>query len=262
MNTSDHSRYGGHRQSADPWWDYAAGAAAALRAGQEPPAVAVHGPFLEPHETARLSSPATYSRLLSGDGDYDRASAPFMVNPLLMGAAMAGQGMVNSRRRRAADREAQPHWTNHRHAAVLTTTQRLMCSRPQGGWVSFWYTEIAEFHPDPHNRTVTLAFAEDHTPPLQLSGPAAPAISLWIGHSVYGDRWHEDPRLAALIPTRHRIDAEQAHTTEHPDADQTSTHSGPIPPGMTAEQYAWWQHHIEQRRHRSADRSTDAGMEL
>ena len=58
-----------------------------------------------------------------------------MDEAILMAAAMAGQGVVNNRRRREADRSSQPQWTNYREAAVLTTNQRLMCSRPDGGYV-------------------------------------------------------------------------------------------------------------------------------
>ena len=238
---------------ADPWWSYAVGAAAALRSGKEPPTVAVHGPFLNSNEVARLSSPATYSRLAAGDGHFERAQAPFMVNPVLMAAAMAGQGVINSRRQREADRSTQPQWTYYREAAVLTTNQRLMCSRPQGGWVSFWYSEMSEFYPDPQRRAVTMSFADDHTPPLQLAGPAAPAIALWIGHSVYGDRWHEDPRLAALLPTeasQHATRPEQA-TDEHTAAEKD---------GLTAEQHAWWDRH--RPRHSRSRSASQGGLEL
>lgn len=85
--------------SIDPWWSYAVGTATALRSGKEPPTVAVHGPFLNTNEVARLSSPATYSRLAAGNGHYERAQAPFIVNPVLMAAAMAGQGVVLPRQR-------------------------------------------------------------------------------------------------------------------------------------------------------------------
>ena len=127
-----------------------------------------------------------------------------------------------------------------------------MCSRPQGGWTSFWYSEMAEFYPDPHQRAVTMSFADDHTPPLQLAGPAAPAIALWIGHSVYGDRWHEDPRLAALLPSQASQDAtrtEQA-TAEHP---------GTGTDGLTAEQHAWWERHRPRLSHHH---TSQGGLEL
>ena len=137
----------------DPWWSYAQGCAAALCRGVEPPVVATHGPLLQPNEVTRLSAPAHYSRLAGGDGHFDRAGGTFFVNPVLMAGAMVTQGAVNRGRRRRAEMDAQPSWRNHRAAAVLTTNLRLMCSRPEGGYTSFWYQDLAEFYPQPHART-------------------------------------------------------------------------------------------------------------
>ncbi len=233
----------------DPWWSYAQSCAAALSSGAEPPVVATHGPLLQPNEVTRLSAPAHYSRLLGGDGHFDRAGGTFFVNPLLMAGAMATQGAVNRGRRRRADRDAQPSWRNHRAAAVLTTNLRLMCSRPDGGYTSFWYQDLAEFYPQPHTRTLVMSFEEDHTPPLQLTGPAAPAISLWAGHAIYGDAWREHPHLAALIPTKQQ-------QRDHPSHSHQDTHHEHGNGGLTAEQEQWWTEQ-QQRRRPHSDRSTD-----
>ncbi|MCH9737047.1 MAG: hypothetical protein K0U78_21260 [Actinomycetia bacterium] len=232
--------------SNDPWWGYARGCARALTADREPPKLPVHGPLLEPNETVRLNSPATYSRLYAGDGSYERAQAPFLMNPLLMGAAMAGQSAVNRSRRREADRDTQPNWRNHREASVLTTNQRLMCSRPQGGWLSFWYQDLAEYHPDLAARTLTMSFHDDHTPPLQLSGPATPGIALWTAYALYGDKWRNDPRLAALTqPDRSR---ETASST--PDLAAGTDRRSAIPPGLTQAHYDAWCAQEEKRQAR------------
>ncbi len=232
----------------DPWWDYARGCAKALTDGRTPPTLPIHGPLLEPNESVRLSSPAAYSRLLGGDGSYDRAHAPFFVNPALMAAAMATQSAINRGRRREADRDAQPSWRNHRETSVLTTNMRLMCSRPQGGWLSFWYQDLAEYHPDLTTRTLTMSFHDDHTPPLQLAGPAAPAISLWTGYALHADNWASDPRLAALIPTTRSASTEQTTTLATPD-------------GLTPQQGAAW--YAEQQRPSRATRpTTDYGLSL
>jgi hypothetical protein len=185
--------------ATDPWWNYTRQCATALRAGHEPPALAAHGPLLHPNEALRLSAPAHYSRLAAGDGSYHHASAPFLVNPILMAGAMAAQGAINRNRRHRAEHDTHPTWRNQRPAAVLATNLRLMCSRPEGGWVSFWYQDLAEFYPEPERRTLTMAFTEEHTTPLQLSGPATPAISLWAAHAIYGPAWEQHPSLAALI---------------------------------------------------------------
>jgi len=231
------------RRSPDPWWRYAQDCATALNQGIEPPVIPTHGPLLKANEVTRLSAPAYYSRLASGDGNYDRANAPFFVNPILMGGAMATQGAINRRRRRHADRDAHPTWRNHREVAVLTTNLRLMCSRPDGGYVSFWYQDLTEFYPDPDTRTLTMAFDEDHTAPLRLNGPAVPGISLWAAHALYGPAWREHPKLAALIPT------DQTHSQSHPDRTQ-----GPADTDLTDEQRRWWAQH----QHRAHNvRSTD-----
>ena len=78
----------GQERTDDPWWSYTQGCAVALSRGVEPPVVATHGPLLQPNEVTRLSAPAHYSRLVGGDGGFDRAGAPFFVNPLLMAGAM------------------------------------------------------------------------------------------------------------------------------------------------------------------------------
>lgn len=189
------------------------------------------------------TQPTFFSRhaLVGGDGHFDRAGGTFFVNPLLMAGAMATQGAVNRGRRRRAEQDAQPSWRNHRPAAVLTTNLRLMCSRPDGGYTSFWYQDLAEFYPQPHARTLVMSFDEDHTSPLQLTGPAAPAISLWAGHAIYGDAWREHPHLAALIPS------EQDH---HRDQEQ------PLTDGLTDQQRQWWTDQQQRRPHhrtRSAD---------
>ncbi|OKH68300.1 hypothetical protein EB74_33545 [Mycobacterium sp. SWH-M5] len=233
------------RGDEDRWWTYAQGCAAALSRGAEPPVVATHGPLLQPNEVTRLSAPAHYSRLLRGDGHYDRANAPFFVNPLLMAGAMATQGAINRSRRTRADHDAQASWRNHRPVAVLTTNLRLMCSRPDGGYVSFWYQDLAEFYPQPHTRTLVMSFEEDHTPPLQLTGPAVPAISLWAGHALYGDAWRDHPHLAALIPTPHH--------QRHGSLEQGNQHANS---DLTAEQQQWWtqqQHRFDRHRTRSTD---------
>ena len=236
----------------DPWWSYTQGCAAALSRGVEPPVVATHGPLLQPNEVTRLSAPAHYSRLVGGDGHFDRAGAPFFVNPLLMAGAMATQGAVNRGRRRRAEQDAQPSWRNHRPAAVLTTNLRLMCSRPDGGYVSFWYQDLAEFYPQPHARTLVMSFDEDHTPPLQLTGPAVPAISLWAGHAIYGDAWREHPHLAALIPP-----TQQDRQRDNPDHTQDPDHQ--LIDGLTEQQRQWWTDQQQRRPHRST-RSADEGL--
>jgi hypothetical protein len=72
----------------------------------------------------------------------------------------------------------------------------LLCNTDRG-WQNYWYGDVTEFHPDLDRWTMTLAF--DGYAPLRLSGPAAPALSLWTASAVLGQRWVSDPRLARLL---------------------------------------------------------------
>ena len=85
-----------------------------------------------------------------------------------------------------------------------------------------------------------------------MAGPAAPAIALWIGHSVYGDRWHEDPRLTALLPSQASQDTT---TAEH----ATAEHTAAVKDGLTPEQQAWWERN---RPRHSRHHGSENGMEL
>ena len=81
---------------------------------------------------------------------------------------------------------------------MIVTTLRLICTLSYGQ-VSIWHDTVAAIYPDLQQSELTLGF-EDGFPPIRLSGPAAPALSLWGARFVLGpDRWHKDPRLAALF---------------------------------------------------------------
>lgn len=114
-----------------------------------------------------------------------------------MFGALAVQGIVNHRRKVAAERKAMEQWRFHQISTVIVTTERLMCSTAPHGMVSFWFGACTEFYPDLQQWTLTLGF--DSTYPVRLSGPAAPALSLWSAYGVLGDSWVDDPRLAALL---------------------------------------------------------------
>lgn len=90
-----------------------------------------------------------------------------------------------------------------------------------------------------------MSFDEDHTSPLQLTGPATPAISLWAGHAIYGDAWREHPHLAALIPS------EQDH---HRDQEQ------PLTDGLTDQQRQWWTDQQQRRPHHRTRSANEQGL--
>lgn len=183
---------------SDPWWEYARGCAAALNAGSPAPSIAVYGPILNPDEHAQLCTTAISSRLVSGDGYYERSSAFVLGSPWLMAGMLATQGVTNRRRRKQAQRDEMPQWREQHQCTVIVTDERLMCSRSDGTFIDFWFGYVTEFYPDLHSRTVTFAYGE-RCVPLQLAGPATVAIALWSARALYGPAWINDIRLHPLL---------------------------------------------------------------
>jgi hypothetical protein len=190
----------------DPWWEYARGCAAALSAGTPAPSIAVYGPILNPDEQARLCTTAISSRLVAGDGSYQRSSTFVMGTPLLMAGMLAAQGVTNSRRRKQAQRDEVPQWREQHQCTVIVTDDRLMCSRFDGTFNDFWFGYVTEFYPDLLSRTVTFAYGE-RCVPLQLTGPATVAIALWSARALYGPAWINDIRLHPLLSAEPRMPA-------------------------------------------------------
>ena len=185
------------RTAAEQWWHYSRGCAAALRAGRPPTPVNVYGPVLEPGEQALLSTEISYSRYCGTNASYSPLPLIVAGRPAVMFGALAVQGVVNHRRKVAAERKAAEQWRFHQTCTVIATTDRLICSTAPHGQVSFWFGACTEFYPDLQQWTLTLGF--DSTYPVRLVGPAAPALSLWSAYGVLGDAWVADPRLAALL---------------------------------------------------------------
>ena len=185
------------RSAEQQWWDYSRGCAAALRAGRPATPVNVYGPVLEPGEHALLSTEIGYSRYCGSNARYSPLPLIVAGRPAVMFGALAVQGVVNHRRKVTAERNAAEQWRFHQTCAVIVTTDRLICSTAPHGQVSFWFGACNQFYPDLQQWTLTLGF--DSTHPVRLTGPAAPALSLWSAHGVLGDAWLEDPRLAVLL---------------------------------------------------------------
>jgi hypothetical protein len=186
------------RSAADEWWHYSRGCAAALRAGLPPARVDVYGPVLEAGEHALLSTEIGYSRYCDSNARYSPLPLVVAGRPAVMFGALAVQGIVNHRRKVAAERKAMEQWRFHQTCSVIATTDRLICGTSPHGLVSFWFGACTEFYPDLQQWTLTLGF--DSTYPVRLSGPAAPSLSLWSAYGVLGDAWVDDRRLAPLLP--------------------------------------------------------------
>lgn len=183
----------------DPWWEYAAGAAAALLAGYEPPALPTFGPVLQSDESVYIQTEAHYSRLRGGgDGHYGRSRTMILGGVGLTLGMLAAQGIMDRRQRRRIERDQVPAWRDQCYVPVTVTTHRLLCPAFDGQLESFWFVHATEFYPDLAQRSVTLAFGDEYEP-LRLTGPAAPAIALWSAVEILGPRWHEDVRLHPLL---------------------------------------------------------------
>lgn len=183
---------------AEQWWQYARRCAAALRAGQPPTPVSMYGPVLTPGEQAWLNVDVDYSRYCGTAASY--SSLPLIVagRPAVMFGALAVQGVVNHRRKAAAERQAAPQWRWNQSTTAIVTTDRLLCATRPHGLVSLWFADCTEFHPDLQQWTLTLGF--DSIAPVRLSGVTTPALSLLSAYGIFGDAWADDPRLAALLP--------------------------------------------------------------
>ena len=211
----------------------------------------MHGLILEPGERVRAHAPAVYSRLQRGPAADRGARAPIMAyNPTLMLGTMAVQALAERRRNRHDAQQAQPEWRMTRPASVITTTERIMCNRPDGGWLSFWYQDLTEHHIDLPRRTLVLAFHHQQCAPVRLEGPATPAIALWSAVQVYGDAWKTDPRLTALLTPR----ANQQQRQQEP-AGRAS---------LSPEAYQWAQRNAAAHRARTEQQRTQttSGREL
>lgn len=159
--------------------------------------VDVYGPVLDVGESALLSTNISYSRYRGSNARY--SPLPLIVGgrPAVMFGALAVQGVINHRRKTAAQRQAADQWRDHEDCSIIVTTDRLICSTITHGQLSFWFGDCNEFHPDLQQWTLTMGF--DSTYPMRLTGPAAPALSLLSACRVLGDKWQHDPRLAALL---------------------------------------------------------------
>lgn len=179
------------------WWNHARESAKALLVGHNPPEIAIFGPVLGDREQGLLEADVTLSFLYGGDGRYARSDYFVVGRPAVMVGALAVNAAINHRRKVAARRDAQPSWRDHQCVHLWSTTDRLIWDS-ESGLASLWYGDITGFYPEPETWTLTLA-TSDGQAPIRMQGPAVPLVSLWTATAVLGQRWWQDPRLAALL---------------------------------------------------------------
>jgi hypothetical protein len=191
------------RAAANPWqewWTYARVAAQSAYYNHSfaPSRIEIYGPVLDPDEAALLNTHATYSRFHGEDGSYQHFDLFAVGRPSVMIGVMAGNAILNARRKAKARDAATPRWRSQQPCQIIVTNHRLLCHIAARGWLSFYYDAVTEFHPDLNAWTLTLGF-DDQCAPLRISGPPVPALSLWAAIGIEGPRWHNDPRLSPLL---------------------------------------------------------------
>jgi len=183
--------------AAEQWWRYARTCAGALRAGRSPTPVEVYGPVLTAGEQGWLNIEVGYSRYCGASADYSSTTLMVAGRPAVMFGALAVQGVINHRRKIAAERRAAARWRWHQNSSTVVTTDRLICSTQPHGLVSLWFGDCTEFHPDLQQWTLTLGF--ESLAPVRFTGLAVPVLSVLSGYGIFGEAWASDPRLAALL---------------------------------------------------------------
>lgn len=169
-----------------------------LLAGNNPQELTLFGIVLEEGEVAYLNAPAHYARLYGGSGRYRHSGGLFVGKPGLVLGMMAANAAINASRKASAKRDMQLMWRDLQEVPTIATNYRLMCHLPARGWLSFYYSAVQEFYPDPANWTITFAF--QNAEPLRLAGLAAPTLSVLTSWCIHGTaRWHQEPGITPLI---------------------------------------------------------------
>ena len=169
-----------------------------LLAGNSPQALTMYGLVLEPGEVAYVHTDLQYARLYGGSGRYTHTSGLFIGKPTMVLGMMAANAAVNASRKAAAKRDMQLMWRDLQEVPTVATNYRLLCHLPRSGWMSFYYSAVQEFYPDPANWVITFGF--QNAEPLRLSGLATPTLSVLTAWCVLGnDRWQGEPGIAPLL---------------------------------------------------------------
>ncbi|GAB2674172.1 hypothetical protein [Kribbella swartbergensis] len=169
-----------------------------LLAGNTPQPLTIYGLVLEPGEVAYVNTPAHYARLYGGSGRYTHSSGLFIGKPGMVLGMMAANAAINASRKAAAKRDMQLMWRDRQEVPTVVTNYRILCMLPQRGWLSFYYSAVQEFYPDPANWMVTFGF--QNAEPLRLAGLAAPTLSVLTAWCVLGNgRWQGEPGIAPLL---------------------------------------------------------------
>ncbi|GAB3619841.1 hypothetical protein GCM10027417_11020 [Glutamicibacter endophyticus] len=170
---------------------------------------------LHPEEQAICSAPGHYARFYGTDATYMHSSAFFMGRASFVAVGMAITAMGNAARRRQAQAFAQAQWREQQIVHVIVTTQRILCRRNDGMWLSFYFNGVTNIDADGNSGTLILQFQQGE--PLMLGGrggllAAAVAVRILHGKSglrsypgLYNLRTLQERQLSELtqIPREH-----------------------------------------------------------
>jgi hypothetical protein len=179
-------------------WDLAQEWAGWLMSGNPPQPLPLHGIILEQGENAYLQTQLHYTRLYAGNGQYTHSGGTYFGKPGMVLGLMAMNAAVNASRKSAARKDMQLLWRDLQESPTIATNYRLLCHVQRKGWLSFYYSTVTEFYPEPANWQLTFAFRE--AAPMRLAGLAAPTVAVLSAYFVLGaERWQQDPGLAPVL---------------------------------------------------------------
>jgi hypothetical protein len=164
-------------------WEHGRQLAARLCGGRALPQLSVWGVVLQEGEQAHLDVPVYYARFYGGDGSYTHVSGMFVGSVGFVSAGLAATAIGNAVRRSRAQAEAMHRWREHQLARVIATNLRLII-QVNGTWLSFYFSAVTAFYPEPRNYSMTFEFPK--TSPLMLTGPNAPLLAVYVTWRLHG----------------------------------------------------------------------------
>jgi hypothetical protein len=192
-----HAAVAAHDEAQHAWSHSACVLTEGLRAGTPLPALTVWGLVLADGEKAYFDMPANYARFYGTNASYQHTSGFFLGSVPFVVAGAAITAASNHSRRTAAEAAAQAQWREYAPGTrVIVTDRRLMCN-VRGRWLSFHYSGITAWYPEPDRWAVACEFGD--TEPLMLSGIWAPTLAVFVTAQVHGAHGLDNhPALATV----------------------------------------------------------------
>ncbi len=156
---------------------------AALLAGRPLQPLTVWGVVLEDGEQAHFDCQVNYARFYGTDAVYQHVTGLFVGGSGFVAAGVAMTALGNSMRRSQAQAEAIQRWREQEYLRVLATDRRLICL-VGGQWMSFYYSAVTAFYPEPENQSLVFEFS--NAVPLALYGPPVSSLIAYTTHRIHG----------------------------------------------------------------------------